>query len=643
YIIASSEDLLKLFDADFGLLSIRGETKILGNLEQSQEALAMLEYLRMRQITSVMTSQDIRDDFPDLRYLPGFQVIAGLLLVPLSAGGQDFIVFFRKGQLKEIKWAGNPYDKYIKEGTEGYLEPRKSFKTWSETVVGKCREWTEEEVETAAVLCLVYGKFIEVWRQKEAALQNSQLTRLLLANSAHEVRTPLNAIINYLEIALEGSLDPETRENLAKSHSASKSLIYVINDLLDLTKTEEGGELIKGETFDLKDTLKEATEMFRGDAKRKQITYEIIEHTGLPQNVIGDQRRVRQAISNVVANAIQNTTQGLVRVEIFVASRADAHVEIEVVVQDTGVGMSSKKMDALFRDLEQVTSESDTILEGSFQVTTKALTAGEDSEKEPSKEKAQKKRTLGLGLAVVARIVRNMNGQLRLKSEEGKGSRIIKKRLDKIGHEVHLTINGEECASAYGDKSGFFDVVLMDMQASDDTLCPVGLSTMPIVDGLTSAKMIRSFEKSHPRHLLSTRTSPNDRIPIIAVSASLIERERQTYIDAGFDGWILKPISFPRLNELLTGIVDANVRRKNRYRSGVWEKGGWFQEDQMDVLAADTKPSMKPPMTAPSEGVKIAAASDDPFVREEQDSQQTKEQRRLEGRTPNWPKPSKTS
>jgi len=58
--------------------------------------------------------------------------------------------------------AGNPYEKFVKEGTEGYLEPRKSFKTWSETVVGKCREWTEEQVETAAVLCLVYGKFIEV-------------------------------------------------------------------------------------------------------------------------------------------------------------------------------------------------------------------------------------------------------------------------------------------------------------------------------------------------------------------------------------------------------------------------------------------------------------------------------------------------
>lgn len=164
YIIASSEDLLKLFDADFGMLSIRGETKVMGKLDQTQEGLAMLEYLRLRKITSVVTSQDIKLDFPDLRYTLGFEKIAGLLLVPLSVGGSDFIVFFRQGQTKEVKWAGNPYEKFIKEGTEGYLEPRKSFKMWSETVVGKCREWTEEEVETAAVLCLVYGKFIEVSR-----------------------------------------------------------------------------------------------------------------------------------------------------------------------------------------------------------------------------------------------------------------------------------------------------------------------------------------------------------------------------------------------------------------------------------------------------------------------------------------------
>ena len=414
YIIASSDDLLKLFDADYGMLSIRDETKILGKLEQTQEALAMLEYLRLRKITSVMSSQDIGTDFPDLRYTPGFTILAGLLLVPLSDGGNDFIAFFRRGQQREVKWAGNPYEKYVKEGTEGYLEPRKSFKTWSETVVGKCREWTEEQIETAAVLCLVYGKFIEVWRQKETALQNSQLTRLLLANSAHEVRTPLNAIINYLEIAMEGSLDAETRENLTKSHSASKSLIYVINDLLDLTKTEEGNSLNKDDVFDLPATVREATDMFTGDAKRKQIDYEITENQGVPQFVIGDQRKVRQAVCNVTANAIQHTTNGSVKVELWLAQSAEERAEVDIVIQDTGAGMSAKKLDALFRDLEQVQPESDELLQESLAPNAKNLTQAKPQ-----------RRTLGLGLAVVARIVRNMNGQLRLKSEEGKGSRFV--------------------------------------------------------------------------------------------------------------------------------------------------------------------------------------------------------------------------
>ena len=415
YIIASSDDLLKLFDADFGLLSIRDETKILGTLEHSQEALAMLEYLRMRRITSVMTSQDVTQDFPDLRYPPGFQVIAGMLIVPLSTGGNDFIVFFRKGQLKEVKWAGNPYEKFVREGTEGYLEPRTSFRTWRETVIGKSKDWTEEEIETAAVLCLVYGKFIEVWRQKEAALQNSELTRLLLANSAHEVRTPLNAIINYLEIALEGTLDQDTRENLAKSHSASKSLIYVINDLLDLTKTEEGEALIKGEEFDLPGALHEATDMFRGDAKRKGLVYEIIEHPGLPQKVIGDQRRVRQAISNITANAIQHTSSGMVKVEMYVSRFPSREkVEIEVACTDTGVGMSAQKLDELFNALEQVQTGPAPLLDDASTATVAMSDDGKDG-----------KGPLGLGLAVVSRIIKNMNGQLRLKSEEEKGSRFV--------------------------------------------------------------------------------------------------------------------------------------------------------------------------------------------------------------------------
>lgn len=120
---------------------------------------------------------------------------------------------------------------------------------------------------------------------------------------------------------------------------------------------------------------------------------------------------------------------------------------------------------------------------------------------------------------------------------------------------------------------------------------------MPIVDGLTSTKMIRSFEKlrSGQSHL-SARAAGNGRVPIFAVSASLVERERQTYINAGFDGWILKPIDFKRLNVLLLGIVDDDTRQSCLYKQGEWEKGGWFNRSQPSVLEVSTVPSDKSPV-----------------------------------------------
>jgi CheY-like chemotaxis protein len=122
---------------------------------------------------------------------------------------------------------------------------------------------------------------------------------------------------------------------------------------------------------------------------------------------------------------------------------------------------------------------------------------------------------------------------------------------------------------------------------------------MPIVDGLTSTKMIRSFEKSHPGSHLSIRASGNGRVPIFAVSASLVERERLTYINAGFDGWILKPIDFKRLNILLLGIVKDESRSSCLYKPGEWEKGGWFYRRQPSVLEASTSPSDKSPVQKP--------------------------------------------
>ena len=116
---------------------------------------------------------------------------------------------------------------------------------------------------------------------------------------------------------------------------------------------------------------------------------------------------------------------------------------------------------------------------------------------------------------------------------------------------------------------------------------------MPIVDGLTATKMIRSFEKSSTSRHLSKRAALNGRVPIFAVSASLVEKERQKYIDAGFDGWILKPIDFKRLSVLLCGIVETKTREDCLYQPGEWERGGWFSKDQPDVFSAATEPSSK--------------------------------------------------
>lgn len=124
---------------------------------------------------------------------------------------------------------------------------------------------------------------------------------------------------------------------------------------------------------------------------------------------------------------------------------------------------------------------------------------------------------------------------------------------------------------------------------------------MPIVDGLTSTKMIRAFEKSNPGVGLSQRAMPNGRVPIFAVSASLVERDREKYTEAGFDGWILKPIDFNRLKQLLAGIVEDGTRSQAVYTPGRWEAGGWFTERRVVAWDDDTAVVTELPSPDPQE------------------------------------------
>jgi light-regulated signal transduction histidine kinase (bacteriophytochrome) len=378
---APSDDLLSLFGADYAAASIMGESKILGRPVDSQEVLAVLEYMKAKEIDKVLSSTNITSDFQDLNYYRGFHCISGLLYVPLSVDGQDFIMFFRADL--------------------GCNTPREYE---NESI------WSAAEFEKASSLSLLYRTFSEIWQEKEAAMQNNHLMKLLLANSAHEFRTPLNAIINYLEIVLDGSLDQETRDHISRSHSASKSLVYIINDLLDLTNAENGQRLIKDEIFNLSETLTEATDIFWEEARQKHVDLQVVQHAALPP-VLGDQRRVRQVITNLISNAIQHTASGAITVESCVApGNVDPdHISVEVAIHDTGSGMSQETVETLFCELEQVSNKG-------YMKTPKSYGCT------PSDTPVETESVLGLGLALVARIVRNMNGQLSLRSEEGKGS-----------------------------------------------------------------------------------------------------------------------------------------------------------------------------------------------------------------------------
>lgn len=114
--------------------------------------------------------------------------------------------------------------------------------------------------------------------------------------------------------------------------------------------------------------------------------------------------------------------------------------------------------------------------------------------------------------------------------------------------------------------------------------------------------MIWSFEKTHSTTCLSRCARLNSRIPVFAVSASLVEKERQKYMDAGFDGWILKPVDFKRVGLLLKGIVDDEAQKESLYQPGKWEQGGWFEDrpSQPDIHNTDARPSDEPPTNLPA-------------------------------------------
>ncbi|KAK3316987.1 phytochrome-like protein [Apodospora peruviana] len=404
-ITASSDELLRLFEADCGFLVVEGDARTIGRLSSYTEAVTLLKYLFFRASRTILFSNNIRSDFKDLHYKPGFKSIAGVLYIPLSGSTDDCVVFYRKTQIKEVHWAGRPN---LKNGEFGNLEPRNSFKKWTEVVDGTSKGWTSEQANMAAMAQLVYGSFIRVWRAKENAVKETRLKRLLLHDASHQVRTPLNAVINYLEMALEKPLEDSTKHALTRSYTASKSLIYVIDDLLNLTGSSAPGSVAPlSDPFDLDVCLDEALDPLKRLAREKDIEIVVSSGVGTARYFRGDPPSLQRAVSIMVENAIEHSISS--GSKIFV-EWTDLQTEqkssiMRIAVTDSGPGLSERELDDMFQEFEQVPDED----------------FDEASLEQTMSPRAEVLR-VGVGLAFVARYVKQRSGQLKVTSAKGRGS-----------------------------------------------------------------------------------------------------------------------------------------------------------------------------------------------------------------------------
>jgi signal transduction histidine kinase len=262
-------------------------------------------------------------------------------------------------------------------------------------------------VESAAVLSTLYGRFIEVWRQKEAIVQRNRLTRLLIRNTGHEVRTPLNSIINYLEVALEESLDERSRFHLQRSLQASKSVVAVVNDLLTFTEAEDVDLEVHEDNIDLRVMLSEVMDAFKDESSRRGLTFQQECDPAIPRILRGDPNGLRQVLSNLLTNAIQNSESGKIYISVNHVKTTGAQFVVKVAFRDERVGLSEHELDSIFQDFEQILDEDETL-------------------SKDGREKAQHRPLgIGLGLATAARFVRLNYGQIIMSSDGlGKGTTV---------------------------------------------------------------------------------------------------------------------------------------------------------------------------------------------------------------------------
>jgi signal transduction histidine kinase/DNA-binding response OmpR family regulator len=398
-------------------------------------------------------------------------------------------------------------------------------------------------------------KLKEAEEAKSQAEAASQIKDEFLANMSHEIRTPMNAIIGLSHLCLQTGLTQKQQDYLQKINGSAKSLLGILNDILDVSKIEAGQMEIERTTFDLEEVMGNLATIVGNRSHEKNLEFLMQTASDVPPHLIGDPLRLSQVLINLAGNAVKFTQKGEVMVSVTLARETSEDVILRFTVKDTGIGMSQKEIDKLFRPFTQA----DASITRRFGGT-------------------------GLGLTISKRLVEMMGGRIWVESTPGAGSKFIFiARFQKAEKRPGLTLSAlndlrglRVLAVAHSEDSlgilksylesftldvtitGHADDALNLVRRGNEERKPFGLVVIdckiPEMDGMEVARKLQeiTFLSFRPKVLLITSSDQDE---------SMLQMDKQVV-----DGILAKPFQKNKLLDAVTKVSGRSVLSTGKFK-----------------------------------------------------------------------------